>query len=283
MRWYAHRFLVQLLGSAHQKHGNSRVGPHQVGFLPWHSIVAGQFPLANRLKSLAFGKFLQCFGAVNGCSSQIPVFRERLYTGLTMRSLRRRITIGLLLFAPLAQSVMTQGQIPTIPRRPPVDHRADHALRTGSGLDISLASLVEAEPRLEVTLRNVGETPLWLCLGFLYGDQYPVNVHLILTEPSGEVVPLNLRIPVAVNGRVDPMIVPLPSHAAFVLPIHLAQYRPSTSYRSLDLEPGRYRLSAWYEGSCEVPAQNAYPYPLWAGVLKSDETGFVLQRKLPAP
>jgi hypothetical protein len=177
------------------------------------------------------------------------------------------------------------GSNPDYSASTPVDHRADRALRTGSGLDISLASLVEAnsEPRLEVTLRNVGETPLWLCLGFLYGDQYPVNVHLILTEPSGEVVPLNLRIPVAVNGRVDPMIVPLSSPAAFVLPIRLAQYRPSTSYRSLDLEPGRYRLYAWYEGSCEITAQNPYPYPLWAGVLKSDETGFVLERKLPAP
>lgn len=202
-----------------------------------------------------------------------------------MRSFRRRIAIGLLLFEPFAQSAVTQGQLPTIPRRPPVDHRADHALRSGSGLDISVASLVEAnsEPRFEVTLRNVGETPLWVCLGFVYGDPYTVNVHLILTEPSGEVVPLNLRIPIAVNGRVDPMIVPLSSHAAYVLPIHLAQYRPSTSYRSLDLEPGRYRLSVWYEGSCDIPAQNPYPYPLWAGVLKSDETGFVLERKLAAP
>jgi hypothetical protein len=202
-----------------------------------------------------------------------------------MRSFRRRIAIGLLLFEPFAQSAVTQGQLPTIPLRPPVDRRMDHASRRDSGLDISVISLSvsNSEPRFEVTLRNVAVTPLWICLGFLYGDQYPVNVHLILTEPSGEVVPLNMRIPVAVNGRIDPMIVPLSPHAAYVLPIDLAHYRPSTSYGSLDLEPGRYRLSVWYEGSCDIPANNPYPYPLWAGVLKSDETVFALERKPASP
>ena len=165
----------------------------------------------------------------------------------------------------------------------PVDHRAEHASRRGSGLDISVVSLDEANvgPRLEVTLRNEGESPLLLCLGFIYGDQYPANVHLILTEPSGEVVPLNLRGPVVINGRVDPMIVPLPPHAAYVLPVNLAQYSRSTDARSLDLEPGRYRSSVWYEGRCDVPAQT--PYPLWTGILKSDETVFVLERKLASP
>jgi hypothetical protein len=124
---------------------------------------------------------------------------------------------------------------------------------------------------------------LWICLGFLYGDQYPVNVHLILTEPSGEVAPLNLLIPAAVNGRVDPMIASLPPHAACILPIDLAQYHPSISYRSLDPAPGKYRLSVWYEGSCNVPARNANPYPLWTGALKSDQTGFVLDRRPADP
>lgn len=195
----------------------------------------------------------------------------------------RRIAIGTLLVVPFVQSAVSHGQIPTIPRRPPVDHRAEHASRRGSGLDISVVSLNEANvgPRMEITLRNEGESPLLLCLGFIYGDQYPVNVHLILTEPSGEVVPLDLRGPVVINGRVDPMIVPLPPHAAYVLPVNLVQYSRSTDVRSLDLEPGRYRLSVWYEGRCDVPAQT--PYPLWAGILKSDETVFVLERKLASP
>ncbi len=202
-----------------------------------------------------------------------------------MQWLSQWIAIGIFFVMSVVQPAVSHGQVPTIPRRPPVDHRAEHASRRGSGLDISVVSLTEAnsEPRFEVTLRNIGETPLWICLGFLYGDPYPVNVHLILTEPSGEVVPLNLRIPVAVNGRVDPMIVPLSPHAAYVLPVRLAQYHPSTTYRSLDLEPGRYRLSVFYEGSCEIPTKSPYPYPLWAGVLKSEETDFVLERKPTVP
>jgi hypothetical protein len=200
-----------------------------------------------------------------------------------MQWFSRRIAIGTLLVGPFAQVAVSHGQLPTIPR-PTVDHRMDHASRSGSGLDISAVSLNEAsvQPQFDITLRNDAESPLLICLGFLYGDnQYPINVHLILTEPSGEVVPLNLRGPVIINGRVDPMIVPLPPHAAYVLPINLMQYSRSTSVRSLDLAPGRYRLSVWYEGRCDVPAQN--PYPLWTGILKSDETVFVLERKLAAP
>jgi hypothetical protein len=201
-----------------------------------------------------------------------------------MQRFRRRIAIGTLLLGPFVQSGVSHGQVLTIPLRPPVDHRVDHASRSGSGLDISVVSLNEAnlELRLEITLRNEAESPLLICVGFIYGDQYPSNLHLILTEPSGEVVPLNLRGPVVINGRVDPMVVPLPPHAAYVLPINLMQYSPSTSVRSLDLEPGRYRLSVWYEGRSDFPAQNPYP-PLWAGILKSDETVFVLERKLTAP
>jgi hypothetical protein len=63
--------------------------------------------------------------------------------------------------------------------------------------------------------------------------------------------------PAIIAGRVDPLIVPLPSGATFSLLIDLKKYGAlDEKVWHLDFSPGRYTLQAEYEGK-RVPASQA--------------------------
>jgi len=127
------------------------------------------------------------------------------------------------------------------------------------GLQISISVDLDKSgpskmPRFIVELRNAGENDLILNLGMMLANgkkQYPDAVVLTLTDVrSGKARRLvNIREPMAIDGRVDPLIVPLPVGSTFSIPVDLSNYWPTAPTEpDYKLEPGNYRLEAQFIG-----------------------------------
>jgi hypothetical protein len=143
-------------------------------------------------------------------------------------------------------------------------------------------------PLFSVELHNHGDHPLVLNLGFMGANgkkQYPDAIHLVLKDSSGKTFPLDLIGPAIATGRVDPLVVPLPEGATFVLPINLQNYySPKNKIWKLDLSPGRYNLNAEFRGE-SVSQKQANPdmegfalMPYWTGTLNSNTLPFTFSK-----
>jgi hypothetical protein len=155
------------------------------------------------------------------------------------------------------------------------------------GLALRLAELPGKVPvpMFRVSLRNVGDHDLLLNLGAMLANgrmQYLDAVHLSLTDGAGMVLPLRLRGPSIIGGRVDPMIVPLPKGAEFAFDVDLKDYAATKAHVwRLDLKPGPYRLAAEYEGVA-IPSKSANSdmkglFPVWTGLVRSGEILFLVR------
>lgn len=139
-------------------------------------------------------------------------------------------------------------------------------------------------------LRNAGAQALVLNLGIMLGNgktQYADRIHLLLTGSDGKRLHLDMLGPAMVNGRVDPMVVPLPPGATFTLPIDLRNYiAPREKVGDLALDPGHYTLTAEYEGvgvsqaSANLDMKGIALMPYWIGDLDSPALPFTLTRKV---
>jgi len=150
-------------------------------------------------------------------------------------------------------------------------------------------TIVAVHSRFRVELHNQGDHPFVLNLGFMMANgkkQYPDAIRLSLKDSSGKILPLELIGPAINAGRTDPLIVPLPEGATFVLPIDLQNYySPKAHIWKLNLSPGRYTLNAEYKG--EAVSQQQEPnldmvgivfMPYWTGAIRSNTLPFTLSK-----
>jgi hypothetical protein len=120
----------------------------------------------------------------------------------------------------------------------------------GVRMALSAAAATASPSKAEFCLafQNVGSEDALLNLGIMVGGfQEPWAIRLILADPEGqpkEILYRSTRVGI-VRGRVDDLIVALPSGGTYILGIDLAQL---SLYPKLELRPGRYRLAVRFEG-----------------------------------
>jgi len=140
----------------------------------------------------------------------------------------------------------------------------------------------QSQPRFRVELRNIGDHDLILNLGMMLANgrrQYADAIALLLTLPSGSEQRLRLIGPAMINGRVDPLVVPLPVGASFSIPVDLGKFAPFGK-KPLILEPGTYTLEAEFEGKKAVNPNldmgGVALMPYWTGIVFSEKIAFTI-------
>ena len=186
---------------------------------------------------------------------------------LILRSIRAVVFLG--------WAVLTTGLSPA--QETPVNPLQIDVVRVGK----------TSEPLLfQVSLHNAGDQDLILNLGVMLGNgrrQYPDAIHLRLSDKHGKTLLLDLIGPAVINGRLDPLVVPLLQGATFAFLVKLADYRsPKANVWKIDLAPGRYILSAEYKGmavtqrAANLDMQGIALMPYWTGTAESKALSFTV-------
>lgn len=131
-----------------------------------------------------------------------------------------------------------------------------------NGLQMSIAATKSDKvdsPSFQVAFQNVGEQDVLLSLGMMLANgkvQLPDRIRLVLTDTTGQKRELyfsDKRYP-GVRGRVDEYRVPLRAGSTYSLNLKLDQFwSPSTKEFVLNLKPGKYQVSAQFDGVGEKP------------------------------
>ena len=190
------------------------------------------------------------------------------------------VAIGICLVAPLSRTALAQD--PRGSGDSTAESRSNH---------LQLKLIRETtEGRFRAELRNAGDEALVLNLGMMLANgrmQYADRIHLLLTASDGKQLHLDRLDPPTINGRVDPMVVPLPPGAAMTLPIDLRNYiAPQENVWDLALTAGRYSLSAAYKGegvsqrSANLDMKGIALMPFWTGDAVSPALRFTLTQKM---
>ena len=149
----------------------------------------------------------------------------------------------------------------------------------GVRMALSAAAATTSPGKAEFCLafQNVGSEDALLNLGIMVkGFQEPWAIRLILTDPKGQPRELLYRTTrVWVRGRVDDLIVALPSGGTYIIRIDLAQL---SVYPKLELRPGRYQLAVRFEGkgpqwlNLDTPGIGVWRF--WKGTAQSNSVEF---------
>ena len=148
----------------------------------------------------------------------------------------------------------------------------------GVKLRIEIQSQSGAE--LWITVQNVGDKPLLVPIGNLYGaDQHLLRFQVFLTAPDGR----DRRLaytggPGAIAGRLDPLVIPLVPKASYELRISLALFYDLDTSKTLEAllhSKGRLRVELDVQKpnctpyGCPDPSvygsPKVYPVPCWEG------------------
>lgn len=151
------------------------------------------------------------------------------------------------------------------------------------GLQMSISSTDSHNldiPELQVALRNVGKEDVTLNLGFMLANgkvQLPQNISLDVTDAAGQKRKLKFfdrRYP-GVFGRLDDYVVPLRAGSTYTLKLSLDQFwSPETKEFKLKFFPGRYQITAQFEGGGAKASNSDLPgiklMNFWLGKLQSN-------------
>jgi hypothetical protein len=156
------------------------------------------------------------------------------------------------------------------------------------GLQMSLSVLTTGQrenPEFEVAFRNLGEHDVSLNLGMMLANgkvQLPGKIHLQIVDGSGRSRELHFsdKRYAAVAGRVDDYVVPLRAGSTYTLKLRLDQFwSPDTQEFALQLKPGRYELSAQFQGGgaehFNTGMEGMKLMNFWKGKLQSNVVVFV--------
>jgi len=170
--------------------------------------------------------------------------------------------------------------------------RASLPQEVQGGLQFTIVQIQDtsAPPLFRGELHNAGDHDLTLNLGMMLANgkkQYVDRIRLLLTDPHGKLLHLEMTGPAVIAGRIDPMVVPLPVGATFVLPIDLKDYSaPKEEIWALDLTPGEYTLSGEYLGvgvpqrAANLDMQGISLMPYWTGTVDSNTLLFTLTQEI---
>jgi len=139
-------------------------------------------------------------------------------------------------------------------------------------------------PKFRVELRNAGENDLILNLGIMLANgkkQYPNAVVLTLTDAQGKSRRFDLREPWYIAGRLDPLVLPLPTGADFSILVDLDKYWAAASKEfDYKLKPGSYSLEARFTGKgvsqqeANLDVKGIALMSYWAGTVTSNRLQF---------
>jgi hypothetical protein len=143
------------------------------------------------------------------------------------------------------------------------------------------------EPDFGVVLENVGENDLVLNLGLMLANgktQKTHAIHFLISRAGQPIREMRLRS-YAIGGRVDPMVVPLPTGASYTIRCTLDQYvvvEPDTGipgHQASRLKPGTYKITTVYEGKqvkefINLDMEGFGLMPYWTGTIRSAELPF---------
>ncbi len=151
------------------------------------------------------------------------------------------------------------------------------------GLQMSISTTGKdkvGNPEFQVAFRNVGEQDVALNLGIMLANgkvQLPDNVRLSLTDVNGRVRELHFsdKKHPGVAGRVDDYVVPLRVGSVYMLKLPLSQFwSPNTNEFTLELKPGKYQISAQFEGGKAKHDSGRFIMSYWEGKLQSNTLKF---------
>lgn len=151
------------------------------------------------------------------------------------------------------------------------------------GLQMSLSTANSRKmdiPEFQVVVRNAGEQDVTLNLGFMLANgkvQLPESISLNLTDAHRKTRKLNFfdRRYSGVAGRVDDYVVPLRAGSSYTLKFSLDQFwSPDTKEYELKLYPGKYQITAQFEGGGAKTSNLDMPgiklMNFWQGKLQSN-------------
>ena len=155
--------------------------------------------------------------------------------------------------------------------------------RPVDGLKMSVLALDSPNldvPEFQVSLQNAGTKDVTLNLGFMLANakvQLPQNISLNVTDATGQTRQLEFfdkRYP-GVLGRVDDYVVPLRAGSTYTVKLSLDQFwSPETKEFELKLVPGKYQITAQFEGAGAKISNLDMPgikfMNFWVGKLQSN-------------
>jgi hypothetical protein len=132
--------------------------------------------------------------------------------------------------------------------------RQSGAVTDGLRMSLSVSrSGNPGNPAFEVAIQNAGEKDVCLNLGEMLANgkvMIPDKIGLNLTDSGGKLLELDFvdrRFP-GVAGRRDDYMVPLRSGSTCTLELRLDQFVSPTTGDRMKLSPGRYEVSARFQG-----------------------------------
>jgi hypothetical protein len=134
--------------------------------------------------------------------------------------------------------------------------------------------------QFQVALRNAEEKDFTLNLGIMLANgkvQLPTRISFNVTDNTGKIRRFDFSDPkhVSVAGRVDDYIVPLRANSIYTLIIRSDQlWSPDSKDFGLKLAPGKYQITAQFEGSGAKAVNLDTPgiklMNFWTGKLQSN-------------
>ena len=150
---------------------------------------------------------------------------------------------------------------------------------TAQGLRMSLSATGRdkaGNPEFQVAFANVGEHDVTMNLGMMLANgkaQLPDRIRLHLTDAQGKTRELHFsdkRYP-GIAGRVDDYAVPLRVGSVYALKLPLSQFwSPSTNEFVVESKPGKYHVSAQFEGGGAKHDSGKFILNFWEGKLRSN-------------
>ncbi|MBO0798321.1 MAG: hypothetical protein J2P31_05820 [Blastocatellia bacterium] len=157
----------------------------------------------------------------------------------------------------------------------------------GVRMSLSLLEPQGVNSEIYIAFENIGERDTVLYLGDMLGNGarlLPQAIRLVVTDEhnrSTEFRFFNRRYPAAI-GRLDPYLVPLRVGSIYTLKLNLGDFWLSGIDLQSYLSPGRYRISARFEGRGvgeQITADSTWVgmVRVWKGQLQTNEAEFVKQ------
>jgi hypothetical protein len=126
----------------------------------------------------------------------------------------------------------------------------------GIQMSISLTTPGRVDvPEFQIAFRNSGTQDVTLNVGIMLANgrvQLPDKIDLDLTDANGQTRRLKFgdKRYLTVAGRVDDYLIPLRSGSIYTLKVSLDQFwSPETKEFDLKLTPGKYQITAHFEGT----------------------------------
>lgn len=177
--------------------------------------------------------------------------------------------------------ILLAGQVPRVSSQP----------SRGLVMAVRLEATAESQskvPNFRMELQNVGDHDLILNLGFMLANgskQYPSAIVLTIIDPQGKLRQFDLIGPGGIAGRMDPLVLPLPTGSTFSLPVDLEKYWAAAPKEfEYKFQNGTYSLEARFSGKA-VTSQEANLdvkgialMPYWTGTVTSNRLQFEINK-----